>query len=166
MSTEVLAPEKLFSAFEPKVENRFIVEMTDVPSYVISDTTLPKFVTLNYAKHDVYTMTNESKIVDDGRLFMRLYDPVEPSTSRILYDIIKNREGKLGDITIKILGPVGDVVSIWKINTASIYSVDFGRMSWTSQTDLKKITKTHDNQITGANKIELTVAYREAILEY
>ena len=84
---------------------------------------------------------------------MELYDPIVPSTSQEIYDLIKSKNGSsLGDVVIEQLGPVGDVVEKWELKDCQITNVDFGRLDWNA-----------GNQVC---KIILQIHYTNAILHF
>jgi hypothetical protein len=56
------------------------------------------------------------------------------------------------DLTIKMLGPVGDVIEQWTLKGAFIVNANFGDLDWANATDPADIT--------------LELAYDYAILEY
>jgi hypothetical protein len=74
---------------------------------------------------------------------MTLYDPIVPSGAqaimewvRLHHESVTGRDGYLEfykkDLTLNILGPVGDKVEEWIIKGAQITSVSFGDMDWAS----------------------------------
>ena len=76
-------------------------------------------------------------------LEVTLYDPIVPSAAqavmewiRLSHESITGRDGYADfykkDITIKMLGPVGDVVEEWTLMGAFISSANFGDLDWSS----------------------------------
>ena len=74
-----------------------------------------------------------------------MYDPVTPSGAqavmewvRLSHEAVTGRDGYSDfykkDIYIQTLGPVGDVVEEWILKGAFIQNVNFGEMSWESET--------------------------------
>jgi hypothetical protein len=81
-----------------------------------------------------------------------LYDPIVPSGAqavmewaRLSYESVTGRAGYSDfykrDITLDILGPVGDVVGQWIIKGAFIVEANFGEFDWSSS-DVVDVTMT------------------------
>jgi hypothetical protein len=141
MANLVTEQELFFTAFEPKMKNRFILYMDGVPSYIIKKISRP-------------SITQDAKALDHinlrrfvkGRtvwdtMEMTLYDPIVPSGAqavmewvRLHHESVTGRDGYLEfykkDLTLNILGPVGDKVEEWIIKGAQITKVTFGEMDW------------------------------------
>jgi len=116
---------KQFEPFEPKIENRWIVQFPEyfnLDSFVFYKTTRPSFKLKQYGK-----------IKWDDMCFT-LYDPICPSTSQKLIKGIKElnkQDSQVICIKINILGPIGDEVEKWEIN-GEIYKINFGELDYTS----------------------------------
>ena len=125
---KTLTPVEFPPPFEPKVENRFIVKIGkpfNIPPYVISS-----------AKRPSFTKANNGIKWDD--MVFTMYDPITPSTSQTIMEGLKkleNQESQSIEITIQVMGPVGDAVEEWKI-IGEIDSIDFGRLDWKSDETL------------------------------
>lgn len=141
MANLVQEQELFFTAFEPKMKNRFILYMDGIPSYIIKKVTRPP-------------MSQEKKVIDHinvqryvkgktiwGPMQLELYDPIVPSGAqavmewvRLHHESVTGRDGYLEfykkDLTLNILGPVGDKVEEWIIKGAQITEVNFGDMDW------------------------------------
>ncbi len=74
-------------------------------------------------------------------LEMTLFDPITPSGAqavmewvRLHHESVTGRDGYSDfykkDVTINVLGPVGDIVSEWIIKGAFIKTANFGDYSW------------------------------------
>ena len=72
---------------------------------------------------------------------LTLFDPITPSGAqavmewvRLHHDSVTGRDGYSDfykkDLTVNIVGPVGDVVSEWILKGCFITSVDFGEYNW------------------------------------
>ena len=92
-----------------------------------------------------------------------LYDPIVPSGAqavmewvRLHHESVTGRDGYADfykkDVTINILGPVGDKVEEWTGKGAMITSADFGAIDWT--------------QTAAANEITITLQCDYWILQY
>lgn len=123
---------EIFPTFEPKTASRYIAFFKDstgqfLPNFVIRSIDRPKF------NRDILTKTIEWLPIN-----VSLYDPIVPSTPQALFSHIDRDE--TFDITIRLLGPVGDVVEEWGIVDANIISADFGTMEWKLIDENEKFT--------------------------
>lgn len=161
---ELLNPSEIFyTNFEPKVKNRFILYVDGIPSFIIKKVNRPK---LTQAKKELDHINVKSyykgKSVWD-EVSMELYDPIVPSGAqavmewvRLHHESVTGRDG-YGDfykknVTINVLGPVGDKVEEWQLVNSFIVSADFQEMDWSDDG--------------AAQMISLTLAYDYAILQY
>ena len=138
----VLNPNEIFfTAFEPKQKNRFIMYVDGIPSYMIQEVGELKVengeVILNHINVQ-RKVKGKSKWSD---LSMKLYDPITPSGAqatmewiRLHHESVTGRDGYSDfykkDLTINVLGPVGDVVSEWIIKGAYIKDATFDGFAW------------------------------------
>ena len=137
--------ETMFTAFEPKLQNRFIMYIDGIPAYLIKKTARPTItfneVTLDHinVKRKIKGKANWDNITCD------LYDPVTPSGAqavmewvRLSHESVTGRDGYSDfykkDIRINTLGPVGDIVEEWILKGAYCQQASFGDMSWDSDT--------------------------------
>ena len=150
----VLDPNEIFyTAYEPKQANRFILYMDGFPSYIIKQ--ISSFaiengeVILNHINID-RKIKGKSKW---GDVTLNLYDPVTPSGAqavmewvRLHHESVTGRDGYSDfykkDLTVNILGPVGDVVSEWIIKGAMITDASFGDYSWDDVDAAQELTMT------------------------
>jgi len=161
---ELLNPSEIFyTAFEPKVKNRFILYVDGIPSFIVKKVNRPK---LTQAKKEldhinVKTYYKGKSVWDE--ISMELYDPIVPSGAqavmewvRLHHESVTGRDGYQDfykkDITINVLGPVGDKVEEWQLKGAFITSADFTDMDWSDDGAAQMIT--------------VGVAYDYAILQY
>ena len=140
----VLDPnEIMFKAFEPKVQNRFVMYIDNIPSFMVKNVKAPTF-TDNVIKLDhinSYRKIRGKREWDD--MSMTLYDPVTPSGAqavmewaRLAHESVTGRDGYSDfykkDLQLDILGPVGDVVSQWIIKGAYCKTATFGEYDWSA----------------------------------
>lgn len=160
---EVLEFDKIFyKNFEPKLSNRFIMEINGIDSYLVKTASRPtvtsEVVELDHinVKRKIKGKTNWDDIT------ISLYDPIVPSGAqqvmewvRQSHESITGRDGYAAfykkDINFKMLGPVGDVVELWTLKGAFITSANFGDMDWAGNDVMS---------------IEVTLSYDYAVLEY
>ena len=141
----VLSPNEIFfTAFEPKVANRFIMYVDGIPSYTIKQIAAVSVemgeIILNHI--NVYRkIKGKAKWAD---MQMTLFDPITPSGAqavmewvRLHHESVTGRDGYSDfykkDVTIDILGPVGDIVSEWIIKGAFIKTANFGEYNWDTE---------------------------------
>ena len=160
---EILEFDKIFyKNFEPRLSNRFIMEINGIESYIIKTASRPTF-TSEVVELDHINVKRKIKgksTWDDVNI--TLYDPIVPSGAQQVMEWIRSshesltgRDGYAAfykkDITFYLLGPVGDKVEQWTIKGAFITSANFGELDWASNDPVS---------------IELTLTYDYAILEY
>jgi len=160
---DVLSFDKIFyTNFEPKLANRFIMEIDGIPSFMIKTANRPKLesevVELDHInlKRKIKGKSNWTDIT------ITLYDPIVPSGAQSVmewirtgHESITGRDGYADfykkNIDFYMLGPVGDKVEQWKIVGAFISSAEFGDVDWSSNDPVM---------------ITLTLTYDYAILEF
>ena len=137
--------ETMFTAFEPKLQNRFIMFIDGIPAYLIKKIGRPAIsfgeVVLDHinVKRKIKGKANWENITCD------LYDPITPSGAqavmewvRLSHESVTGRDGYSDfykkDIRINTLGPVGDIVEEWILKGAYCQNSNFGDMDWTSDT--------------------------------
>ena len=154
--------EMFYTNFEPKMKNRFIMEIGGIPSYLIKTANRPN---IQFEAVTLEHINLKRKLKGKGEwqdLEITLYDPIVPSGAqavmewvRTSHESLTGRDGYADfykkDIDIYMLGPVGDKIENWKIKGAFILQAQFGELDWTSN-DPAEIT--------------LTLAYDYAILEF
>ena len=160
---EILEFDKMFyKNFEPKLSNRFIMEIDGIESYVIKTAGRPTF-TSEVVELDHINVKRKIKgksTWDD--VSITLYDPIVPSGAQMVMDWVRTshesltgRDGYASfykkDVTMYLLGPVGDKIEQWTLKGAWISSATFGELDWAGNDPLS---------------IELTLSIDYAILEY
>jgi len=160
---EILEYDQAFyTNFEPKMQNRFIMEVDGIPSYMIKAMSRPTI------SSDVVTIDHinvQRKIKGKttwNDISITLHDPLVPSGAqavmewvRLSHEAITGREGYADfykkDLNFYLLGPVTDKVEEWTVKGAFITEANFGDLTYES-----------------SEKVEITVtlAYDYAILEY
>ena len=150
----VLNPNEIFfTAFEPKQANRFILYMDGIPSFMIKALSA---VTLNQGIVTLNHINVERKVKGKSTwqdVTMTLFDPITPSGAqavmewvRLHHESVTGRDGYSDfykkDLTLNVLGPVGDVVSEWVIKGALITEATFGDYSWDTVDEAKEISLT------------------------
>jgi hypothetical protein len=159
----VLDPNEIFyTAFEPKVQNRFIMYIDGIPSYLIKKAATPSvsFTDIKLDHINVYRkLKGKAEWAD---ITLNLYDPVTPSGAqavmewvRLGHESVTGRNGYSDfykkDVTLNTLGPVGDIVGEWVIKGAYIKSANFGEYDWSSDAYIS---------------LDVTSAYDYAVLNF
>jgi hypothetical protein len=150
----ILDPNEIFfTAFEPKQQNRFLMLVDGVPSYFIKGVGAISLtqgeVVLNHI--NVYRKVKGKTTWGDVQL--TLHDPVSPSGTqtimewvRLHHESVTGRDGYSDfykkDVTLNILGPVGDIVSEWILKGCFIKDANFGEYSWDNADAAQTITMT------------------------
>ena len=141
MANLVAEQELFFKAFEPKMANRFILYADGLPAYVVKGVARP-------------TLSQDAKVLNHinvqryvkgrsvwGAISMTLFDPIVPSSAqsvlewvRLHHESVTGRDGYADfykkDITINVLGPVGDKVEEWILKGCIITQATFGELSF------------------------------------
>lgn len=143
--------EIFFSAFEPKLQNRFYMYVNGIPSYIIKAVSGMGFaqdeIMLNHI--NIYRKIKGKLKWND--LSLTLFDPITPSGAqavmewvRLHHESVTGRDGYSDfykkDLTIDVLGPVGDIVSEWIIKGALIVNANFGEYNWDTDAAAQNIT--------------------------
>jgi hypothetical protein len=155
--------DMFYTNFEPKMKNRFILDIAGIPSYLIKTANRPSIqfeaVTLDH-------INVKRKLKGKGEwqdIEITLYDPIVPSGAqavmewvRLSHESLTGRDGYADfykkDIDLYMLGPVGDKIEQWKIKGAFILNATFNDVDWANAADPADIT--------------LTLAMDYAILEF
>lgn len=133
----------LFSEFEPKVKNRFIMYVDGIPSFMVKSVTSPSFTDEEIVLDHINSYRKVRGKRRWNNMTLSLYDPVTPSGAqavmewaRLSYESVTGRAGYSDmykkRVTLNILGPVGDIVGEWVIMGAFITEANFGDYDWSS----------------------------------
>ena len=100
-----------FEEFEPKTNNRFLVTFLniDIPPFVVFKVRRPRLC--------------EGKWTP---MSFEMWDPIEKSTTRALYD-----RPELIDLTLSLLTPVGEITEEWRIK-GKISEINWGVLDWSN----------------------------------
>ena len=142
----VEANEIMFTPFEPKTMNRYIMYIEGIPAYLIKTAARPKIV---FEEVTLEHMNVTRYVKGKGKwdpLTIELYDPVVPSAAqavmewvRLSHESVTGRDGYSDfykkDITINVLGPVGDKVEEWTLKGCWCKEADFKELGWDKGTD-------------------------------
>ena len=150
----VIDPNQIFfTAFEPKQANRFILYMDGIPSFIIKGVSAVSLtqgeVTLNHI--NILRKVKGKSVWND--VTMTLFDPITPSGAqavmewvRLGHESVTGRDGYSDfykkDLTVNVLGPVGDIVSEWILKGAFIKESTFGDYNWDTDGQAQNIDMT------------------------
>ena len=144
---ELLEPQDImFTPFEPKTQNRYIMYIEGIPAYLIKTAARPKIV---FEEVTLEHMNVTRYVKGKGKwdaLAIELYDPVVPSAAqavmewvRLSHESVTGRDGYSDfykkDVTINVLGPVGDKVEEWTLKVCWCKEADFKELGWDKGTD-------------------------------
>ena len=111
---ELLDPtEVMFTAFEPKVANRFIMYVEGIPSYLIKAASRPS--------------------IDQGELILDHINVERKLKGKSRWQDVTVTLFYKKDIVFNTLGPVGDKVEEWTLKGAYISAATFGDMDWATE---------------------------------
>jgi hypothetical protein len=160
---EILEFDKMFfTNFEPKMKNRYVMEIDGIQSYLVKAAARPSI------QFEVVTLDHinvKRKLKGKGEwqdITITLFDPIVPSGAqsvmewvRLSHESITGRDGYADfykkDIDFYMLGPVGDKIEQWKLKGAFISQANFGDVAFDSNEPAT---------------IELTLSYDYAVLEF
>ena len=160
---EILEFDKMFyTNFEPKMKNRYVMEIENIPSYLVKAANRPS-IQFEPIVMDHINVKRKLKGKGDWQdVTITLYDPIVPSAAQAVMDWVRlghesitGRDGYADfykkDITFYMLGPVGDKIEQWTLKGAFISQANFGDLAFDSNEPAT---------------IELTLTYDYAILEF
>jgi hypothetical protein len=150
----ILDPNEIFfTPFEPKQKNRFLMLIDGFPSFMVKGvgavTLTQGIVPLNHINVQRFVKGKSTW----GQIQFTLFDPVTPSGAqavmewvRLHHESVTGRDGYSDfykkDLTMNVLGPVGDVVSEWIIKGALITEANFGDFNWDTENSAQELTMT------------------------
>ena len=150
---ELLEPNEIFfTAFQPKQQHRFILYIEGIPAYVIKSAARPAVQTTKVTLDHINLKRHVAGKYEWQDIDIVLYDPIVPSAAqacmewlRLAHESVTGRDGYTDfykkDVTINVLGPVGDKVEEWTLKGAFPTSLDFGDLDWGTD-DVADITIT------------------------
>ena len=142
-----------FTQFEPKQQNRFLLSMTGIPAFIVKGVNAVSLTQDTVVLNHINVQRFVKGKTKWGSIQMTLFDPITPSGAqavmewvRLHHESVTGRDGYSDfykkDLTLDVLGPVGDIVSEWIIKGALITSANFGDYSWDSESTAQNITLT------------------------
>ena len=147
MANNIVAENEIFfTAFEPKVQNRFLMLIEGIPAYIIKKVSRPELRQDTVKVPHINTVRFVKGVSVWQEMTLTLYDPIVPSGAqaviewiRLHHESVTGRDGYAEfykkDLTLQVLGPVGDKVEEWIIKGAQITRASFGDLEWKETTD-------------------------------
>ena len=141
---ELLEPQDImFTPFEPKLKNRFIMQIDGINAYLIKAINRPTVESDEVILEHMNTTRYVKGKTRWQPLDITLYDPIVPSAAqqviewiRLGHESVTGRDGYSDfykkDVTFNLLGPVGDVVEEWELKGTYIQSANFGDLAFDS----------------------------------
>ena len=162
MATLIDANQAMFTPFEPKLKNRYVMSIDGIPAYLIKTAARPSITFEEVELHHMNVKRYVKGKATWESIEITLYDPVVPSGCqavmewvRLHHESVTGRDGYSDfykkDIDIQVLGPVGDVVEKWKLKGAFITAANFNDLDFSSSDPAE---------------ISVTLRYDYAILEF
>lgn len=160
---EILAfTDMFYTEFEPKMKNRYKMEIDGIDSYLVKTAARPS---IQFEKVTLDHINVKRHIKGKGEwqdITITLYDPIVPSGAqavmewiRLSHESLTGRDGYSDFYKKRInffsLGPVGDKIEQWTLVGAWIQSSNFGDVDFSSNDPMA---------------IELTLTYDYAVLEF
>jgi len=154
--------EIMFTSFEPKMSNRFIMYVEGIPAYLVKTAARPEINNNEVAIDHINVKRWIKGKSEWNAVTVSLYDAVVPSAAqatmewvRLHHESVTGRDGYSDfykkDITFNALGPVGDKVEEWTLKGAFISSAKFSDMDYGGG---------------DPSTVDLTLRYDYAILQY
>ncbi len=162
MAELVSATDIYYTAYEPKLKNRFIMEIDGIPAFTIKTAQRPQ-ITFDEVVLEHMNITKYVK--GKGRwqtLQITMYDPIVPSAAASVIEWIRlHHESSTGrdgyqdmykkNVVFNVLGPVGDKIEQWTLFGTFILDAAFGDLDFSSSEPVE---------------ITLTLRYDYAELEF
>lgn len=162
MADRIDTNELMFQNWEPKVSNRFIMSVEGIPAFLIKAASRPQ---ISFGDIVIDHMNVKRKLkgkADWADITITLYDAIVPSGAqaviewiRLSHESVSGRDGYADfykkDVTIDVLGPLGDKVEQWILKGAFISNATFGQLDWATESIIN---------------VEVTLKYDYAILNY
>jgi hypothetical protein len=148
--------------FQPLMKYQFLLAIEGIDSFLCKSTALPQ---VTFEEVEIPWINTTRYVAGKGKfneIQITLHNPVAPAGAqqvmewiRLCYESVSGRAGFADyykrDIQIKILDPVGVVVSLWDIKGAFIKEANFGEANYGNSEPME---------------ISITVRYDNAVLQY
>ena len=141
MAKLIDANDIMFTPFEPKLKNRYLMQIDGIPAYLVKTANRPQ---ITFEEVTLEHMNVKRFVKGKGtwaELEITLYDPVVPSAAQAVMEWVRlSHESVTGrdwysdfykkDVDFQLVGPVGDIVEEWKLKGAWIQTANFGDLNF------------------------------------
>lgn len=154
--------EIFYTPYEPKVQNRFILRIDGIPSFLCKKVSRPQLECGEVVLDHINIIRKVKGKCKWSDITLTMYDAIVPSGAqavmewvRTSHESVTGRDGYADfykkNFDIQVLGPVGDIVEQWTVWGAYIKTAQFGDMDWSTETQVE---------------INLTLGIDYAVLEF
>lgn len=149
MAAETLdVTSMLPSQFEPLRKNRWILMIEGIDAYLLKTAARPTITTEEVPMPFINSHRYLAGKTTFGDVAITLHDPIAPSASqqvmewlRLHYESVSGRAGYADfykrDVQLKMLDPIGTVVSLWDGKGVWIKESNFGELSYDDHTGVE-----------------------------
>ena len=149
-------------SWEPKRQHHFILQVNDIPSYLVKASGKPTIANGEVALDMINIKRYVKGKSEWSTITMTLYDAIVPSGAQAVMEWVRlHHESATGrdgyssfykkQIQLHQLSPLGEVIEEWTLNGAFITDAAFGTYDWGSD---------------AVQEIELTIRYDWAFLNF
>jgi hypothetical protein len=148
--------------FQPKFKRSFVLAIEGIDAYIVKTSGQPSMTTEEVPIPWINSTRYVAGKTTFNTLAVTFHDPIAPSGAqqvmewvRSCFDVVSGRAGYADfykrDISLKILDPLGTVISLFDIKGAFCTEVNFGDLSY---------------EDSGTNEISVTIRYDTCVLQY
>ena len=162
MANLIETDQMFYTPFEPKVQNRFILQVDGIPSFLCKKVSRPQIDCGEVIINHINVIRKHKGICKWGDITITMYDAIVPSGAQAVMEWVRlHHESATGrdgyssfykkQIQLHQLSPLGEVIEEWTLNGAFITDAAFGTFDWASD---------------AVQEIELTIRYDWAFLNF
>lgn len=162
MATTLGVEDMLATKFQPLAKRQFILAIEGIDAFLVKSASRPQITTEEVAIPWINTTRYIAGRTTFGTMSVTLHDAIAPAGSqqvmewlRLCYESVSGRSGYADfykrDIQLKLLDPVGTVVSLWDIKGA-----------WVQEANFNDVAYEGSDQV----EITLTIRFDNAVLQY
>ena len=164
MAAEILdVVSNLPNKFEPKRQNRWILRIEGIDSYLLKTAQRPTITTEEIEVPFINSRRYLAGATKFNTIAVTLHDPIAPSGAqqvmewiRTCYESVSGRAGYADfykrDIQLCLMDPVSTIVELWDVKGAFITESNFGDLTYDGNHELAEIS--------------LTIRYDNAVLQF
>lgn len=127
--------------FEPKRKNRWVLMIEGIDAYLIKSAQQPTVTTESLEIPWINSRRYIAGKTEFGTMAVTLHDPIAPSGAqqvmewlRLCYEVVSGRAGYADfykrDVQLKLLDPIGTVISLWDVKGAFVTESNFGELTY------------------------------------